>query len=111
LIAKTELNDKNSSNYVAFTSNILVAKVDLNDKNSSNYILSTSNILVAKAELNDKNSSNYVSSTSNILVDMIKNNKSSQWTTSNLNIYYNIGNIGVGTAVPSNKLHIYEHAS
>jgi hypothetical protein len=80
-------------------------------QDTSNYVLSTSNILVTKANLNDRNSSNYVSSTSNILVDMIKNNKSSQWTTSNNIVYYNIGNIGVGTAVPSNKLHVYDDIS
>jgi hypothetical protein len=68
LIAKADLNDKNSSNYVLSTSNILVTKADLNDRNSSNYILSTSNILIAKADLNDRNSSNYILSTSNILI-------------------------------------------
>jgi hypothetical protein len=86
----------------------LVTKANLNDTNSSNYVASTSNILVIKANLNDTNSSNYIASTSNILVDAIKNNKSSQWTTFNNNIYYNTSNVGIGTAVPSNKLHLYD---
>ena len=46
-------------------------------------------------------------STSNILVNMIKNNKSSQWTTSNLNIYYNEGNIAIGTSdISTYKLNV-----
>ena len=73
---------------------------------TSNYVLSTSNILVTTTHLNDINSSNYVASTSNILVDAIKNNKSSQWTTSNNNIYYNTSNVGIGTNNPTTKLHI-----
>jgi hypothetical protein len=30
----------------------------------------------------------------------------SQWTTSGANIYYNSGNVGVGTATPTSKLHV-----
>jgi hypothetical protein len=96
-----------TSNYVASTSNILIAKVNLNDTNSSNYVASTSNILVKRLTDEDKFTSNYVVSTSNILVDAIKNNKSSQWTTSNNNIYYNIGNVGIGTSTtPINLLEL-----
>ena len=57
----------------------------------------------------DSNISNYVLSTSNTLVDAIKNNKSSQWTTSNNMIYYNTSNIGIGTHNPISKLHIYNN--
>jgi hypothetical protein len=67
LVIKANLDDTNSSNYVASTSNILVIKANLDDTNSSNYVASTSNILVIKANLNDTNTSNYVTSTSNIL--------------------------------------------
>jgi hypothetical protein len=104
LVIRANLSDSNSSNYVLSTSNILIAKVNLSDSNSSNYVLSTSNILIAKVNLSDSNSSNYVKSTSNIFVDMIKNNKSSQWTTtSDGYIYYN-SNVGIGTSASLSNL-------
>ena len=119
-----------TSNYTASTSNILVTKVNLNDTNTSNYVVSTSNILVPRIQseitsasnllvsrilFEDKSTSNIlipriqfeVTNASNILVDAIKNNKSSQWTTSNLNIYYNEGNVGIGTTNPLNKLEVW----
>jgi len=125
--------DANISNYVLSTSNTLVDRTRTEvvfgsnysvrlDSNASNYVLSTSNTLVDRTRTEvvfgsnysvrlDSNASNYVLSTSNILIDAIKNNKSSQWTTSNNNIYYNTYNVGIGTAVPSNKLHIYDDIS
>ena len=72
-----------TSNYVVSTSNILVSRIQ-------SEVTSTSNSLVSRILFEDK-------STSNILVDAIKNNKSSQWTTSNLNIYYNEGNVAIGS--------------
>ena len=68
--------------------------------NATSYIVGGTNILTI--------TSNYTASTSNILVDAIKNNKSSQWTTSNNNIYYNTSNVGIGTVNPLEKLHIYD---
>ena len=105
----------NTSNYVTSTSNTLIGRIN----DTSNYVTSASNILVSRILFEDKNTSNiligrindtsnYIKSTSNILIDMIKNNKSSQWTTSNNNIYYNTSNVGIGTIVPTNKLHLYD---
>jgi hypothetical protein len=34
---------------------------------------------------------------------------SSQWTTLNNNIYYNTSNVGIGTNIPNNKLHLYNN--
>jgi len=90
-----------------------------NDANISNYVLSTSNILVDRIRTDtgfgsnysvrlDSNISNYVLSTSNILMNRIGTGSSSQWTTSNNNIYYNTSNIGIGTSVPETKLHLYD---
>uniref|UniRef100_A0A6C0IAW4 Uncharacterized protein n=1 Tax=viral metagenome TaxID=1070528 RepID=A0A6C0IAW4_9ZZZZ len=56
-------NFNSTSNVI---NNVLLAKINLNDSNSSNYVNITSNILVSKANLNDSNSSNYVNITSNI---------------------------------------------
>ena len=122
--------DGNHSNYVLSTSNILVNRIREEigfgsnytlrlDGNHSNYVLSTSNILVNRIRDEvgfgsnytlrlDGNSSNYVLSTSNILADMIKNNKSSQWTTSNNMIFYNTSNVGIGTFAPTSKLHLFD---
>ena len=38
-------------------------------------------------------------------------NGNSQWINNESSIYYNLGNIGIGTTSPSNKLHIYGGAS
>jgi hypothetical protein len=39
---------------------------------------------------------------------MIKNNKSSQWTTYNNMIFYNTSNVGIGANVPTSKLHLFD---
>jgi hypothetical protein len=112
-------NDTNLSNYVVSTSNILVNRTRAEVGFGSNYVLSTSNILVDRTRTEagfgsnysamlDANISNYIISTSNILVDRIGTGSSSQWTTLNNNIYYNTSNVGIGTSIPSNKLHLYD---
>ena len=57
--------------------------------------------------LND--TSNYVLSTSNILVSRILTDSVNQWKTTTNNItYYNSSNVGIGTANPTSKLHLYD---
>ena len=67
----------------------------------SNYILSTSNILVGRILTESGFTSNYASRLN--AVAMV----SSQWTTNSTTIFYNSGNIGIGTTNPINNLHIY----
>ena len=84
LVTRANLNNTNSSNYVASTSNILINNANRNDTNSSNYVVYTSNILINKANLNDTNSSNYVASTNNILVGRISDTSNYVASTSNI---------------------------
>ena len=109
--------DANASNYVLSTSNILVNRIGTEVGFGSNYIVSTSNVLVNRigAEVGfgsnysrklDNNASNYIVSSSNSLVNRIVS-ISSKWTTTDAGIYYN-SNVGIGTSVPSNKLHLYD---
>jgi len=67
----------------------------------SNYILSTSNILVGRILTEVGFTSNYTKRLNDIAM------VSSQWTTDSTTIFYNSGNIGIGTVNPVNNLHIY----
>jgi hypothetical protein len=111
LILKADMNDRNASNYVLTASNNLVLKADMNDRNASNYVMTASNNLILKADMNDRNASNYVLNTSNTLVNIIRARAdaitTSQWTGSS-NIYFNLGNVGIGTTNPSTDLHLYD---
>jgi hypothetical protein len=111
LILKADMNDRNASNYVMTASNNLVLKADMNDRNASNYVMTASNNLILKADMNDRNASNYVLNTSNTLVNIIRARAdaitTSQWTGSS-NIYFNLGNVGIGTTNPSTDLHLYD---
>jgi hypothetical protein len=111
LILKADMNDRNASNYVMTASNNLILKADMNDRNASNYVLTASNNLILKADMNDRNASNYVLNTSNTLVNIIRARAdaitTSQWTGSS-NIYFNLGNVGIGTTNPSTDLHLYD---
>jgi len=111
LILKADMNDRNASNYVLTASNNLILKADMNDRNASNYVLTASNNLILKADMNDRNASNYVLNTSNTLVNIIRARAdaitTSQWTGSS-NIYFNLGNVGIGTTNPTTDLHLYD---
>ena len=111
LILKADMNDRNASNYVLTSSNNLILKADMNDRNASNYVLTASNNLILKADMNDRNASNYVLNTSNTLVNIIRARAdaitTSQWTGSS-NIYFNLGNVGIGTTNPTTDLHLYD---
>lgn len=48
--------------------------------------------------------------TGNLLKNGAAYNPGSQWTTSGSNIYFNSGNVGVGTSTPIMKLHVYDAA-
>jgi hypothetical protein len=72
-----------------------------NNTNVSNYALATSNILIGRII----NTSNYIDSINTSLTAAIVSG--GQWTSSNTNIYYNKGNVGIGTFNTSNNLHIY----
>jgi len=106
LINKIRENDNNSSNYILTASNNLINKIRENDNNASNYILTASNNLINKIRENDNNSSNYVLTTSNLLAQRL--NKYSLWEPISSSIYYNSGNVGIGTNSPTTDLHIYD---
>ena len=76
------------------------SKIELS-KNTCNYVLATSNILIGRV----RNTSNYIDSINTSLTAAIVSG--GQWTSSNTNIYYNKGNVGIGTFNTSNNLHIY----
>jgi len=80
--------------------------------NASSYLLNGQPFSIEEAKIN---TSNYVLSTSNILIDYIKtnnNNVSSQWINGNSEyIYYDIGNVGIGTTNPLYNLQIYNKNS
>jgi hypothetical protein len=90
-----------TSNYIRNTYNILAGRIN----NTSNLVNDTSNILIGRIN----NTSNYIEITRNNLVSFVNSELSSksQWKYNNNNIYYNTYNVGIGTAIPANKLHIY----
>jgi hypothetical protein len=87
-------------NTTDFVDNTETSKIELSN-NTSNYVRATSNILIGRI----RNTSNYIDSINTSLTAAIVSG--GQWTSSNTNIYYNKGNVGVGTFEPSNNLHIY----
>jgi hypothetical protein len=107
LILNTISNDAK----ISILCNTILAVATVNDTNASNYVLTASNNLVLKADMNDRNASNYVLNTSNTLVNIIRARAdaitTSQWTGSS-NIYFNTGNVGIGTTNPSTDLHLYD---
>ena len=92
-------------NYVGITSNILLGRIN----DTSNYVGITSDILIIPIN----NTSNYIGNTRDKLVSFINSELSSksQWLYNNNNIYYNAGNIGIGTTNSVSKLNIYNDSS
>ena len=87
----------NTSNYVESTSNTLIGRVI----NASNYVESTSNTLIGRII----NASNYVLATSNILADY-NNLINKPFQINGANIFYNSGNVGIGTNAPLSLMEI-----
>jgi hypothetical protein len=68
-IANIDSNDSNCSNFVLYTSNLLLDDYILRDQFTSNFVESTSNLLLDDYILRDQFTSNFVESTSNLLLD------------------------------------------
>jgi hypothetical protein len=92
------IND--TSNYIGIKSNILVGLIN----NTCNYTGITNNILVGLIN----NTCNYVRNTRDNLVSFVNSELStkSQWKYNNNNIYYDTGNVGIGTTNIISKLNI-----
>ena len=97
--------DTNASNYILTTSNILVNRIVAEVGFGSNY--ARDRVGIWSSNYSDKVGvwgSNYVDKLNAIAI------VSSQWTTSTTipnTIFYNAGNVGIGTSIPLTNLHIY----
>jgi hypothetical protein len=120
-------NNTNISNYVLSASNYLVNYNNLIDANTTEKITILCNTLLAFDTLNDNNVSNYVFRINSELnttlagkqatltagngISIISNTISSLWTASGTYIYYNSGNVGIGSTLnntTNSKLHVSE---
>ena len=79
---------------------------------TSNYVLSTSNILINRI-INTSNYADKVGEWSSNYISRLSfsggGGTTSQWTSVASGIYYNTSNVGIGTILPTSKLHIYDN--
>ena len=82
---------------------------------TSNYVLSTSNISISNIRSEVRWGSNYSdlvgvwgsNYVSRVFANVGSGGGTSQWISSNANIYYNTSNVGIGTFNPVGNLHVY----
>ena len=98
---KYEENGKNGAFLLRFLTKIDERILPKYIQETSNYVTVSSNIIVDQVTTTSNNIINQVTTTSNNIITHLQNitsvNGSLLWTISTNNLYYNIGNVGIGT--------------